>query len=148
MAPMKVVIAMMVVAAGLAGCGLVGSGGGGPVVVDGVTLLTHQGSEDGAYPAGLGSGTLTIRAGCVAMRREVGLPVFILWPPGYDLRTRGDGTEVLDADGNLVAAQGDPITLGGGFGDLPWADGLTGGSIPDSCRDDGVERYFIAAPRV
>ncbi len=116
------------------------------MTVDGVTLLTHRGSEDGAYPAGLGIGTLTIRDGCIALRGESGPPVFVLWAPGFDLRTREERIEVIDPDGELVAGVGDPITLGGGFTDLPAAMSATGDPIPRPCRDDGVERYFLAAP--
>ena len=116
------------------------------MVVDGITMLTHLGSDDDAYPAALGAGKLTVRHGCIAMDGSRGPAVFILWPPGYGLRTRGETVEVTDADGDLVAAPGDPITLGGGFGDLAWADEVTGGRIPNECRDGAVERYFLAAP--
>ena len=116
------------------------------MVVDGITPLTHLGSDDDAYPAALGAGKLTVRHGCIAMDGSRGPAVFILWPPGYGLRTRGETVEVTDADGDLVAAPGDPITLGGGFGDLAWADEVTGGRIPNECRDGAVERYFLAAP--
>ena len=139
---MLLLVALMTLPA----CGLGGSGEAAPTTVDGVTLLRHGGSDDDAYPAALGSGTLVVRDGCVAMKGERGPGVFVLWPPGYDLRTRDARTEVLDTDGDLVGAPGDPITLGGGFGGLSWADELTGGAIPGACRDEGVEQYFLAAP--
>jgi hypothetical protein len=125
------------------------SGPHAPTAIDGVTLLTHMGSEDGAYPSALGEGQLVIRDGCVGMRPEAGgSAVFILWAPGFGLR-QGDGrTEVLDPDGDLVAAIGDPITLGGGLMGLSTAEHLVDGSIPASCRDHGVEPYFLASPDV
>ncbi|MEX1263392.1 MAG: hypothetical protein WEE66_05565 [Actinomycetota bacterium] len=143
---MKPLNVAVLVSIGLSSCASVGLGDDQPVTVDGITLLTHQGGSNDAYPAGLGIGRLAIRDGCIAMERSAGPATFILWPPGYGLRTRGGMIEVTDAEGDLVAARGDPITLGGGFGELPWAVELTGGSIPNECRDDAVERYFIAAP--
>ena len=90
-----------------------------PSAVPGATLLTHRGSENGAYPAALGQGRLVIRDGCVAMRSGGGgATSFILWAPGFGLRERDGRTEVIDPEGNLVAAIGDPITLGGGYFDL------------------------------
>ncbi len=118
-----------------------------PTTVGSVTLLTHEATGDGAYMSALGGGRLVLRDGCVAMRAEGGGPAtFILWDAGYGLREREGVVEVVDPDGDLVAAIGSPIMLGGGFVDLEVADDQAEAPIPEGCRDDGVEPYFVAAP--
>jgi hypothetical protein len=134
-----------VIAICLAGCGVEGHGAGAPATIDDVTLLRHGGSPDDAYPAALGRGELVVLHGCLAMEGDVGPPAYILWPPSFDLRRRDGRVEVVDGDGDLVAAPGDPISIGGGWGGLSWAQDLTEGSIPASCRDRRVERYFLAS---
>ncbi len=118
-----------------------------PTTVGGATLLTHEATGDGASMSALGGGRLVVRDGCVAMRAEGGGPAtFILWDAGYGLREREGVVEVVDPDGDLVAAIGSPIMLGGGFVDLAVADDQAEAPIPEACRDDGVEPYFLAAP--
>jgi hypothetical protein len=140
---------LVVLVATLATCA--DSGPHAPTAIDGVILLSHMvgSEEDDAYPSALGEGQLVVRDGCVGMRPEAGgSAVFILWAPGFGRRRRDGRNEVLDPDGNLVAAIGDPITLGGGLIDLPTANQLVDGPIPASCRDHGVEPYFLASPDV
>jgi hypothetical protein len=140
-------LALVVLVAALTTCA--DSGPHAPTAIDGVTLLTHKGSDDGAYPSGLGKGQLVVRDGCVGMRPKAGgSVVFILWAPGFGIRRRDGRNEVVDPEGNLVAAIGDPITLGGGLIGLDTADQLVNGSIPTPCRDHGVEPYFLASPDV
>ncbi|MGZ8596091.1 MAG: hypothetical protein ACXWYJ_10570 [Actinomycetota bacterium] len=118
-----------------------------PTTVGRATLLTHEATGDGAYMSALGGGRLVVRDGCVAMRAEGGGPAtFILWDAGYGLREREGVVEVVDPDGDLVAAIGSPIMLGGGFVDLEVADDQVEAPIPEACRDDGLEPYFLAAP--
>jgi hypothetical protein len=81
------------------------------------------------------------------MRAEGGGPAtFILWDAGFGLRERDGLTEVVDPDGDLVAAIGDPIVLGGGLVGLAVAEDQAEAPIPEACRDQGVEPYFLAAP--
>jgi hypothetical protein len=99
-----------------------------------------------AYPAALGQGTLVVENGCLAMRHGSSPPSFVLWPPNYELQRGQKGIEVVDGEGNLVAGIGEAVQLGGGWMDLEPAQDITDGRIPEACRVNATERYFIASP--
>lgn len=42
------------------------------------------------------------------------------WPFGYTARAEGDRIALLDAEGRVVAREGDQIQVGGGFGTNLW----------------------------
>jgi hypothetical protein len=49
--------------------------------------------------------------------KTVAITVPLSWPFGYSARRTKAGIEVLDAHGSQVAVTGQPVSLGGGFGD-------------------------------
>jgi hypothetical protein len=120
------------------------SGATGPVTREGVTLIRHTFGPGGAYPSALAIGTLTVQAGCVALRSDGSDSAFVLWPGGYDFANGSDGLQVVDGGGNLIGVMGDEVSLGGGYTELPKAQDLTDGAVPSSCRVDG-ERYFLTS---
>jgi hypothetical protein len=113
------------------------------IVRDDVTLIRQTRDGDG-YPAGMGIGTLVVRGGRVALKGDTGPAAFVLWSAAADLRPSDVGFDVVDSDGS-AAAIGTHVTIGGGFGDRDWAEGLVS-ELASSCAVDGHERYFIAAP--
>lgn len=113
--------------------------------LDDVVLIRASELGD-AYPAALGQGTLVVEDGCVAMRQGSSPPSFVLWPPNYELQRGEKAIEVIDGEGNLVAGVGEAVQLGGGWMDLEPAQDITDGRIPEACRVNATERYFIASP--
>jgi len=113
--------------------------------LDDVVLIRASELGD-MYPAALGQGTLVVENGCVAMRHGSSPPSFVLWPPNYELQRGEKAIEVVDGEGNLVAGIGEAVQLGGGWMDLQPAQDITDGRIPEACRVNETERYFIASP--
>jgi hypothetical protein len=113
-------------------------------VVSGDVTLIRQSHNGDTYPAALLGGTLAVKDGCVAVRGDDG-PRFVLWSALADLRSTGDGLEVVD-DGGRAAVVGSQVTIGGGAGGQDWAEGLVG-ELPASCSaDESYGSYWIAAP--
>lgn len=104
-----------------------------------------------AYPAALMEGVLELRSGCVfvAAHQDRWL---LLWPEGFRARFLDGQLEVLDEGGEVVAREGEPLTVGGGEtnpievgGEVAaegWATELTGLDIPEHCGD----LYWIVSP--
>ena len=65
----------------------------------------------------LASGRLVASAQSgLAIADSTGHVTEVLWPFGYTARQEAAGLALLDADGRVVAHQGDVIELGGGLG--------------------------------
>lgn len=140
---MDIRLAAVVLTVGLLGCAETTASQNG--ALDDVILI--RASELGnAYPAALGQGTLVVEHGCVAMQGGSSPPSFVLWPPNYELQRGRMVMEVVDGEGNLVAGIGEAVQLGGGWMDLEPAKDITDGRIPEACRVEATERYFIASP--
>ena len=56
----------------------------------------------------------------LAVRAPNGEITKVEWPFGYSARYADDRIELLDADGNVVGAEGDNVQMGGGFGNRFW----------------------------
>jgi hypothetical protein len=93
----------------------------------------------------LGTGTLTLHNGCVAL--DLGgdsLPTYVVWPDGYALVDRDGRSVMIDPTGQEVGALGDHVALGGGSVPLrSIADRVTGG-VPETCRAEGHD-YFVTS---
>jgi hypothetical protein len=50
----------------------------------------------------------------VALRDPQGMVRQVIWPNGYSARDDGGRLVVLDASGNVVAHEGDRVSIGGG----------------------------------
>lgn len=50
----------------------------------------------------------------VGLRDAQGLVRGVIWPNGYSARDDGGRLAVLDGSGNLVAHEGDRVSIGGG----------------------------------
>ena len=57
----------------------------------------------------------------------------IIWPHGFSLRTEGEGIQVIDSNGQVVARVGDKITLGGG-------------EFPGEKAREQIEEFIIEQP--
>ena len=139
---MRVWLVVAILTSTAARCGETASENG---VLDNVILIKASELGD-AYPSALGKGTLVVEEGCLAMRDGSSPPSFVLWPPNYELQRGRVGLEVIDGEGNLVAGLGEAVQLGGGWMDLQPAQDITDGRIPEACRVEATERYFIASP--
>lgn len=53
--------------------------------------------------------------GCVALRSEQGSLLYALWPAGYTADVHDGTMRIRDEDGDVVAAEGDLVTAGGGY---------------------------------
>lgn len=75
-------------------------GGGDDALIQGVLRLDDQycvyleAGQDGADPG----------------------KVWPVWPAGYQATREGERLTLLDADGNVIAHDGDQVSMGGGFG--------------------------------
>lgn len=90
-------------------------------------------------PAALISGVLVERDDCLFLATGVD-DVLLLWDESY----RYAGGAILDESGSVVARPGDVVQGGGGYGsDWAHAEEITGTSIPERCRPNGVEPYAL-----
>jgi hypothetical protein len=104
-----------------------------------------------AYPAGLFEGDLEIDDGCLYLAGH-GERWLALWPEGYRAERHEGLIRVLDRAGEVVGVdggsirvgggEGRPIEMGGGDEADRWAEGLTGGDIPERCG----HLYWIVSP--
>lgn len=83
------------------------------------------------------TGTLYFDGSDCVMLEEPGTPVPI-WPRGFVARDR-DGIELLDADGKVVARQGDGLDLTGGEIPMP-----VGGRACGKDRAFAVDKVAIS----
>lgn len=116
------VLAALITVAAVVGCGQ-GSPSASPAATGGpfptTIALRTQGPQPAgtpqACPAALIEGTLVReKQSGVALRDPQGLVRQIIWPFGYSARDQGGRLVVLDASGNVVAAEGDRVSIGGG----------------------------------
>ena len=103
----------------------------GPLTVGGVSILRY--GPQAGRPTALATGTLRIEEGCTTIDFGEPTPSMILWPPGTSL-TIVEGRVHVVSDG-VTAADGDPISLGGGqYDDQAFVESLVGPVGP--CRAD------------
>jgi len=95
-----------------------------------------------SYPSALIEGTLQERDGCVFIESEENL-VLVLWPEGFRVERDGAELRIVGGIGHPEHSTGQPLELGGGSADLPFAQELIGEQIPARCRAAG---YWIASP--
>jgi hypothetical protein len=101
-------------------------------------LPTHR--RTGDSPAALLEGTLALDGSCLVIvgdRQQRWLPI---WPTGFYLA----GTSLMDESG-IVAAIGDPISMGGGeYHEKEWEflAGLLATPVPTECR---LGTYWLAS---
>jgi hypothetical protein len=103
------------------------------------------------YPAALFEGDLEIDEGCLYLT-DHGERWLALWPEGYRAERDEGLIRVLDRAGEVVGVDGGSIRVGGGEGRPVeigsveaadhWAEGLTGGDIPERCG----HLYWIVSP--
>jgi hypothetical protein len=62
----------------------------------------------------LTSGKLVVEKGCLLLSHEDGSTDLPVWPPGFELSTKGGEIRVLDEAGRVVARVGDQVRMGGG----------------------------------
>ncbi|HYN64214.1 MAG TPA: hypothetical protein VES36_06375 [Candidatus Limnocylindrales bacterium] len=86
-----------------------------PVLVAVPTDPPFPPGTPGPCPAALITGTLVRDAETgLALHLDEGLRMAVTWPFGYVARDGTSGLELLDADGEVVAHEGDRVALGGG----------------------------------
>lgn len=79
------------------------------------TQAPQAGATPAACPAALIEGALVRDAQSgVGLRDAQGRIRVLIWPNGYSARDDGGRLAVLDGSGNLVAHEGDRISIGGG----------------------------------
>jgi len=89
----------------------------------------------------LGGGTISIdERGCVVLTTrgtgsENGPPTYAVWPQGYTATIVDGQVNILDQDSDVVARQGDAISVGGGYGPAS--------AFPHPCLPDGNPEVFI-----
>jgi len=89
----------------------------GPFAERGRSSPPNPGSGETAQPcpAALLEGVLLPDdAGGFLVRHEAGFVTPVIWPDGYTVRD-GEVRELLDRSGQLVAREGDFVSLGGGM---------------------------------
>ncbi len=116
------VAAILITAAALVGCGQGGPSGstarsgGAPATT--IALRTQE-----PQPAGTGQACMTALIEGTLVREEhsglalqdaQGLVRQVIWPSGYSARNDGGRFIVLDGSGNVVAHEGDRVSIGGG----------------------------------
>lgn len=119
----------------------------GPSPTDEGVFFPTGAREDG-YRDWAAGGTLVEDEGCVFLRQEDGSLVLVLWPHGWSIERRADGTlRILDDMGAPVVEVGDQVTLGGGpVGRYPGEppeklpEEIIGEPIPGRCTADGYFR--------
>lgn len=94
------------------------------------------------YPTALIEGALQERDGCVFIESQ-GHLALVLWPEGFRAERGGRDLRILGGFGHPERRTGQPLELGGGEAELPFAEELIGEPIPSRCRAGG---YWIASP--
>jgi hypothetical protein len=107
---------------------------------DGVFFPTTR--DMNSYPSALIEGTLQERDGCVFIESQENL-LLVLWPEGFRVERDGAQLRIVGGIGHPEPRTGQPLELGGGSADLPFAQELIGEPIPSRCRAAG---YWIASP--
>jgi hypothetical protein len=59
--------------------------------------------------------------------------VLLVWPYGFSQRTEGDGIQVVDSNGHVVARVGDDIKVGGGEASAEIVEKYIGQPLPADC---------------
>jgi hypothetical protein len=88
--------------------------GGGGVDVSPLPTTAISNGEDGAM-----EGQLAGDAACLWIEGSDGGRTSIRWPPGFGARFSEGGTELVDAEGDIVARTGDRVRMSGGFHQEP-----------------------------
>ncbi|MDP8970697.1 MAG: hypothetical protein M3N52_09450, partial [Actinomycetota bacterium] len=100
-------------------------GGGAPGVVE-IPTTEVANMQLALMPDVTLAGDPQLDGGCVWVE-HAGRRTAVVWPPGFGARFTPDGVELVDAQGRVVAREGDPISLGGGNHPEPLARCQVGG---------------------
>ena len=105
----------------------------GPAGEDLVLLPTHR--ELNSYPAALLEAMLLREGDCVyAEELHSGTRYLVIWPPGTWLADGSRPAEVVGRDGNVIAAMGEAVRVGGGeMPSLEFLRTLLEHDIPEPC---------------
>jgi hypothetical protein len=80
-----------------------------------VALYTRPPETPESCPAAITEGTLVRHAASgMGYRDPLGVVRAVIWPHGYSAREEGGRLAVVDESGNVVAHEGDHVTIGGG----------------------------------
>lgn len=116
-----------------------GPGAMGPPPADGIYLprLGHQRGPIVSPLAGV-EGRLTLRGRCLLMETSYspGEYLFVVWPPGFNVRRTGDDLFVVNGGGSVIAQVGDDVTLGG-------SSGREGSDYPGECPGAYFKAYSV-----
>lgn len=135
MRPPHGVIAVLVIAALLAGCGSETE-----PAAPGFPLPVQQEEMDSADA--LISGRLKeSRDGCIELVAE-GESYLPIWPAGYSVARRDGQLVIVDGGGEDVAAIGDLVDLGGGEIERELAEESAGDSLSDQCE---IGHYWLVS---
>ncbi len=116
-----------------------GPGAMGPPPADGIFLprLGHQRGPIVSPVAGV-EGRLTLRGRCLLVETSYspGEHLFVVWPPGFNVRRTGDDLFVVNGGGSVIAKVGDDVTLGG-------SSGRAGADYSDECPGAYFAAYSV-----
>ena len=115
---------------------------GDPVAPPGIHFPTYD--AGGPHPLALLDATLEVEDGCVYIAKG-GERWIGLWPNDLRVELEGDLVQIVDGDGQVLAAEGEPIRAGGGerraselggFAELEdWFGRIGGTRLPRECGD-------------
>lgn len=89
-------------------------------------------------------GELTVDDGCLGVSPEADdMVTAVVWPAGYSLEFDDDGVVLIDDQGEVVAHEGDLISMGGG--NSPDPDGEIADIAPEECL---AESYWMSGDEV
>ena len=83
-----------------------------------VALVACQGRPlvEVSCPLALAGGQLVEHAGTLALAGDAGDPTPVVWPDGVAVARVGDRLALVGFFGHVIAAEGDTVTVGGGYG--------------------------------
>lgn len=130
----------IVVAVMLSACGGPHASTAPPATGTPEPLLAHHGVAD--FAGQIRRGPLATPGGCVGITRHDGSSMVLLWPLGWELDP--DGRGVLDASGDLAAAFGAVVEVGGTHfeGQARLAVALEASGVSTRCPD---RDYFFVS---
>lgn len=138
--PRRTVLLGTVVTVMLSACGGPPPSSGPPATGTQEPFLAHHDVAD--FAGQVRRGTLGTPGGCVGITRHDGSSMVLLWPLGWGLDRNGRG--VIDASGNLAAAFGSGVEVGGTLfeGQARLLVALEASGVSTRCPDR--EYFFVS----